>query len=234
MPIMKKRKVKLAVRTKRGSKRSRPFFYANPIPAAVSLPINIDTTKQKTYIAQYYTPTNDPTAVGFVMDDIGRGTSDTERVGSKWMPTALHLRGRVNANLGGNDTQILGYYIVWDKSPSGAAAQFSQVFTGSSPFFSFPASSTDDRFEIIAQKRFNLTVQNTAPGEANSNSQHLVDHYIRLPGKHVCHSTIGTTSGAIGNRTMGALLMFMYSESANGSQVTSNATLSHRTYFADV
>jgi len=204
------------------------------VPPSMFLPINQDTTKSKTFISTAFTPTNSQTAVGFPLDTVDRGTGDNERIGSKWMPTAVHLRGVVNANPLGNDTQVLGYYVVWDKSPNGASAPFNQVFTGSTPMFAFPSSTSDDRFKVIFQKRYNLTIQNTIPGEANSNSQHLVDQYIKLPPRLVCHSVLGSTVGSIAERSMGALLLYAYTRSGARSTTTAIMTVSHRLYFNDV
>ena len=237
MPSIKKRKVKLVVRTASGTKRSRSFRIAgtsgNPKPPLSRTNINSDTTKFKTFARSVVPMVNAMTTVGLQLDSIDRGTSDLERVGSKWKVLAVHFRGSVQGSMvaGGVPLTTAGYFVVWDKQPNKAAALFGDVFSGSDPASSFALGSNDDRFVILKHQRFNITMQDST-GDANDNSQHQLDDYIKLGAGKVCHSTLGTTSGIITNRTTGALLLFPYSDKASG-QFEPVMSFGYRTYFED-
>jgi hypothetical protein len=237
MPSIKKRKVKLVVRTASGTKRSRSFrmagTLANPKPPLSRTNINSDTTKFKTFARSVVPMINSMTTAGLQLDSIDRGTSDLERVGSKWKVLAVHFRGSVQGSMvaGGVPLTTAGYFVVWDKQPNKAAALFGDVFSGSDAASSFALGSNDDRFVILKHRRFNITMQDST-GDANDNSQHQLDDYIKLGAGKVCHSTLGTTSGIIANRTTGALLLFPYSDKASGA-FEPVMSFGYRTYFED-
>lgn len=207
--------------------------FANPKPPLSRANINADTTKCKTF-ARTIVPMTDGTALlGISLDTVDRGPADNERIGAKWKALAVHFRGSVQGSMvaGGVPLTTAGYYVVWDKQPNKQSAQFSEVFAGTDPASSFAAVSNDDRFVIIKHRRFNITMQDST-GDANDNSQHQLDDYIKIPAGKICHSTLGTTSGLIGNRTTGALLLFAYSDKAAG-QYEPVMSFGYRFYFED-
>lgn len=205
----------------------------NPKPPLSTSNINSDTTKFKTFARSVVPMINSMTSPGIQLDSIDRGTSDLERIGSKWKVLAVHFRGSIQASMvvGGVPLTTAGYFVVWDKQPNKASALFGDVFSGSDPASSFALGSGDDRFVIVKHRRFNITMQDST-GDANDNSQHQLDDYIKLGASRVCHSTLGTTSGLITNRTTGALLLFPYSDKASG-QFEPVMSFGYRTYFED-
>ena len=114
------------------------------------------------------------------MDIVARGSQETQRLGHKWKVTALHLRGHIRCASTVQDCANTGYYVVWDKQPSGAAAQFGAVFNGTSAPYAFPALSGDERCKIIAHRTINMTYQESAL-DANSKSQYVIDNCITMP-----------------------------------------------------
>ena len=232
MPSKKKRKVKLAVRSASGIKRSRSFFYANPHPAPSRMPVNADTVKSKTYTALSIPLENVMTNVPALVDSVARGSGDNERIGTKWNPTALHLKGFLRAASLSN-LVTAGYYVVWDKQPSGALAAFNEVFIGQQAPFMYPSASTSDRFRIICHRKFSL-VTGTTQGTFTEGAQHIIDDYIKLPAGLVAHAQLGTTSGNVNDRVSGALLMYPYSSESDQAASRPTLTFGHRIYFNDV
>jgi hypothetical protein len=162
------------------------------------------------------------------MDTVGRGTTDNERLGHKWRDVALHLKG-IYHGAPGPTVAWSGYYVVWDNQPNLTTAVWSDVFSGEGAF-AYPQLSTEDRFKIIAHKKY-------ASGPLNSdmdNSLQTIDHYVKLPTGLVCTSAVGGLgTGAITERTSGVLLLFAYS--TQGSAATQPVIqMSHRIYFEDV
>ena len=226
----------LAGAMRRKAKRSRMSgsYSANPHPAPSKAAVNSRSIKAVTYTQQTLRPDSAITNTGLIMDVVTRGTDETQRLGHKWKVSALHLRGHIRLNTGGGeDYANAGYYIVWDRQPNGVAAQFQMAFNGTSAPYAFPALSGDERFKFIAHRQFNLTMQSTG-SDPNSNGQHLIDDYIRLPPGLVCCGTVGGGQGTIDQRQTGVLLMFTYSGKGAASDARPIMVVSHRIYFDDV
>ena len=211
---------------------------SNPHPGPSMAPSNSSTNKSLTFDAVGYYPEDVITNTGYLMDNVARGTADNQRIGSKWRPQALHLRGLVQTvqNAEHTDQIMSGYYVVWDKQPNQSLAQFSSVFIGTSAPFAFPSAGGDDRFVILRHKTFNMTYQGqpTGVGDANSNSQYLIDDYIKIPPNLICHANSIGSDGGIGTRISGALLFFPFSSKGDQSASRPLMRLSHRLYFAEV
>jgi len=201
---------------------------AYPHPAPSRAPVNSQTIKSKSFLPFVFPATNLVAQIGFPMDTIARGTTDNERLGHKWRDVALHLKGRYHGAPGPVNSWC-GYYVVWDSQPNLSTATWSDVFSGEG-VYAYPQLSTEDRFKIIAQKKF-------TSGPVNSDmdkSLQTIDHYIKLPAGLVCTSSVGGLgAGAIGERTSGVLLVFAYSDQPNPANQPL-IQMSHRIYFEDV
>lgn len=217
---------------RRRYKRSRTSGgYANPHPAPSTAPINSDTTKSRTFQALVYRPNNIMTNTPAQMDVIERGAGDNQRIGSKWNPTALHLKGWMRGTSAQAAYVNSGYYVVWDKQPNKALPPMNDVFIGLAPSFMYAAASTDDRFVIIGHKEFNVVCPGA--GVLGDKSQYIIDDYIKLPPRLICHSTLGTNSGLIGDRQSGALLLYVYSSENLADITRPTLSIAHRIYFQD-
>lgn len=201
---------------------------AYPHPAPSRSPVNSNTIKSKSFLPFLFPAINNVAQVGFPMDTVGRGTTDNERLGHKWRNVALHLKGRYHGAPGPNNSWA-GYYVVWDQQPNLATAVWSDVFSGEG-VYAYPQLSTEDRFKILAHKKY-------TSGPVNSDmstSLQTIDHYIKLPPGLVCTSAVGGFgTGAIGERTSGVLLFFAYSAASTAASQPL-IQLSHRIYFEDV
>lgn len=202
---------------------------ADPHPAPSSRSINDKTIKSATFATTSYIPTDSLAAQGYLMDVVARGTSDTERIGSKWNPVALHIRG--SGFVTTPNTQVIqGYYVVWDAQPNQGTAVMNDVFIGTDAINSYAAASANERFTVLANKKWTNV---TSTGFNTENSIKIVDDYIKIPKHMVCHATIGGTIGGAVTRTSGALLMFPYSNQPTTSPQIPSLELSHRIYFED-
>lgn len=200
---------------------------AAPHPAPSRAAINDDTVKTKTFGDTSYNANSNTTNPGIVMDIVARGSGDNERIGAKWRETAIHVKGQIDAIPG--VSCIAGFYLVWDSQPNQATAVFGSVFTNT-PSFEFYAASTSDRFKVLYKKQFYLTGPSSP---ASGDLSHVaVDSYVKLPKNLIAHATLTGTTGVIGNRQTGVLLMFPFSNVLVGVQPAFR--VSHRLYFEDV
>ena len=201
---------------------------AYPHPAPSRNPVNSHTIKSKSFLPFTFPAINNVAQAGFPMDTISRGTSDNDRLGHKWRDVALHLKGRYHG-ANGPINSWSGYYVVWDAQPNLATAVWSDVFSGEG-VYAYPQLSIEDRFKILAHKKF-------ASGPLNSDmdkSVSTIDHYVKLPAGLVATSSVGGLgTGAIGERTSGVLLLFCYSNRAVATEQPL-IEMSHRIYFEDV
>ena len=87
---------------------------------------------------------------------------------------------------------------------------------------------------IIGDGGYQMTIQELGTIFQNKTAVKIMvlNNYIKLGAGKVCHSTLGTTSGIITNRTTGALLLFPYSDKASG-QFEPVMSFGYRTYFED-
>jgi len=238
MPIKKRSKVssRRTVRSPALIKRPKRLgtFSANPHPAPSQASVNSRSVKAVTYVQATFRPNSSITQAGYPVDVVPRGTLETNRLGHKWKVTALHLRGHIRIAQTAQDYANSGYYVVWDKQPNGAAATWGSVFTGNSAPYSFPALSVDERYKIIHHRIFNMTYQGQAL-DANSNSQYVIDDYIKLPAGLVCCDTVGSQgTGVVADRQSGQLLLFPYSGKAAAADDRPNLNIAYRIYFDDV
>nr|AGA18442.1 hypothetical protein [uncultured marine virus] len=223
-----------AMRRQAKRTRTRGTYSANPHPAPSQAAVNSRSLKAVTYVQSNFRPSSAITQAGVPVDVVPRGALETQRLGHKWKVTALHLRGHIRIAQTAQDYANSGYYVVWDKQPNGVAAIWDNVFTGNSCPYSFPALSGDERFKIIHHRIFNLTYQGQAL-DANTNSQYVIDDYIKLPAGLVCCDTVGSQgTGAVADRQSGQLLLFPYSGKAAGADDRPNLNIAYRIYFDDV
>ncbi len=220
-----RRRTSIMVNRKKARSAGTLIRRADPHPPPSRLPITSGTVKATTTTQGTIACNNVTTTPGVLLDTVVRGDEDDMRNGSKWRGTALHLRGTFAVQ---TDPVSAGYYVVWDKAPDGALATWAQVFDLAGPF-AFANEGGSGRFRILHKKSFDAPIQ----ALGGDNTQQTIDDYIQLPAGLVCHSAQGGNgTGVIGERSIGALLLFGFSDAVLVDQPT--ITVSSRYYFADL
>ena len=173
-----------------------------PRPVPSSVPTGSLETKSIKYAAVTYNLLSGGQTTH--VNNVAQGPANADRLGYKMRNTALHIKGQFLSNNTGPYMGIVGYFLVWDKSPNTALALPSDIFNisagaGYDLGNTFPLDR--DRFVVLKSMRRKVT-QDPRAGL----NQHLVDDYIPLPKYCVTSFTKGNASGAIANTQTGALL----------------------------
>ena len=196
-----------------------------PHPAPSTVPTGSLETKSVKYANILYNTLGSSGDVTHV-NNVDQGTGNADRLGYKIRCTGVHFKGEFSCQQDGPRAAIVGYYVVWDKSPNLTLATTSNVFNinagaGYDMANTFPIDN--DRFMIL--KSFRRKISNSTASHANTV---LVDDYIKLPKSCVTSYVKGNASGGIANLQQGALLLMPYvavkEEAAGASQIILNRT----------
>lgn len=147
------------------------------------------------------------------LDVITQGDSVNQRNGRKFMPTSLNFRGYVSNKSTSNQTDN-ALIILWDKQPNKALAAITDVLDAVNTTAQNKRENAQ-RFQIIRRWNFHLTGK--SDGTTTAGYAQSFDEYVRLPKGLVAQCTPADTTGAIGNRVSGALLMIHVGNNATGN-----------------
>lgn len=147
-----------------------------------------------------------------IVDFIPLGSGISQRLGKTWFGKGLQFKGFAMAPLStyppaaGNQFPVVGRLaFVWDYQPNGAFANVSDVWMDNE-VDSEPRRDNASRFKIFYSRRFLFTSLQTATGN-QAGAVQLINSYFRIPQLLSSTTSAGTT-GAIGERITGALLIF--------------------------
>lgn len=142
------------------------------------------------------------------LDIVTQGDAVTQRHGKSWKNTTFMIRGYM-ANNAAAVINHCAIYLVWDRQPNKALAGITDILeagsgqTGSS----FANRENKERFLIIKKWLRVLIGQGTGGTPTTGREAVAIDKWIKLPEECVAQTTAGDTTGAIGNRVSGALLL---------------------------
>ena len=163
------------------------------------------------------------------LDVVPQGSSVSERDGRKFMVRWVSIRG-FSTNLTTATQNKCAIILVWDNQPAKSLAAMTDLLDSASSE-SQNKRENASRFRVLRRWDFMLTGKgdaSTTPGFSQT-----FDHFVRLPYGLVAECTPSDTTGAIGNRVSGALLLFTVGQTAAGTAGAS-ASLTMRVGFTDV
>jgi len=158
------------------------------------------------------------------------GTTVGSRDGKAFRCTSVQVRGNAQADT----TTLVGTgaaYLVWDRQPNKALAAVTDILDSASSA-SLPKRENASRFKILKKWRWAFSGNNTTAGQINDTSIYDVDDYVRLPSDCVATCTAADTTGVIGNRVTGALLLVTVGDVGAGT-ADANLNVGVRLNFAD-
>lgn len=165
------------------------------------------------------------------LDIVPTGTTVSSRDGRKFKDTALQIRGYAQADT--TTTVCTGaMYLVWDHNPNKSLAAITDVLDTASSV-SFAKRENSQRFKIIKKWRWAFNGNSATGGQQTADSIFDIDDYVRLPDYCIAETTSADTTGAIGNRVNGALLLITVGSAAAGTS-DANAVITTRVNFVDV
>lgn len=153
----------------------------------------------------------------FLLNGIAQGESVTEREGSRLTMKSLHLVGNFYSTIA--DTSLVGFALVYDKSPRGALPLFTDIFENSvNPVAAFQRLESRDRFQILFRKEVVLSGTYTAADERSS-----IPFDMKMALNRTSAFEVGNTTGTIADFTYGALYLVTFGDSAVAGRFMSTA-----------
>lgn len=215
--------------SRRASVVGRRGGFPHPPPSRVPTG-SLETKSRKFANAQYGLTELGPTVTH--VNVIPQGTGNADRIGYKMRNTAVHFRGQYHIPGTGPQAAVLGYYLVWDKSPNTTAPTISEIFNidaaaGYDLSNTFPKDN--DRFVIVKSNRRKLTASSGAGANIS-----LLDDYVKLPASCVTGFTKGNGNGTIAATQTGALFLIPYGKVVvNGTITTMTLDVTTELFFAE-
>jgi len=165
------------------------------------------------------------------LDIIPTGTTVNSRDGRKFKNTSFQIRGVAAADT--TTTSANGaMYLVWDRQPNKALAGVTDILDTASSS-SFAKRENAQRFKIIKKWRYQFAGNITTAGQQTTATAFDIDDYVRLPEECVAECTTADTTGAIGNRVTGALLLLTIGNTGAGT-TDANVSITTRVNFVDM
>ncbi len=215
---------------------ARGYRAPNPRPLAMrSIPKVL--SRKKDFVENSATASVSPAVQH--LDIIDQGTGFSDRNGQRTQIIGLHVRGRINWSPSNSTTNVdqVGYYVVWDRTPSGNLSQAAEILNltgGQDANTAFPNLNGQDRFIMLARKSWLMTKVNaSATVVANANTQIELDDYFGFARSLTTVSNLGITSGVIAQRTSGALYLIPFGGIATDLN-PSEMTFNYRVHFTDL
>lgn len=163
------------------------------------------------------------------LDIVPTGTTVNSRDGRKFQNTSVQIRGFIAEPTASGVAERLSMYLVWDKQPNKALAAVTDVLDSANSA-SLAKRENSQRFKIIRKWNW-WKAPNSAIFTCDQNG--LLEEYVKLPVDCIAECTTADTTGAIGNRITGALLLLTVGSAASGT-TTANADVRIRTNFVDI
>lgn len=170
---------------------------------------------------------------GFIkhLDIVPTGTTVNSRDGRKFKNTSVQIRG-----IASSDTTTVtangAMYLVWDKQPNKALTAIDQIFDTINSN-SFSKRENVQRFKIIKKWRWAFAGNSATAGQSTSSAVFDIDDYVKLPDDCLAECTSADTTGEIGNRITGALLLVGMGNVATGT-LDALVNVNTRVNFVDV
>lgn len=139
------------------------------------------------------------------LDIVPTGATVNSRDGRKFRNTSVQIRGFAQS-LSTTTVCTGAMYLVWDRQPNKALTAINQILDNVTPV-SFTKRENAQRFRILKKWRWAFAGNASTAGQQTTSSIYDIDDYIKLPDDCIAECTSADTTGAIGNRITGALLL---------------------------
>ena len=164
------------------------------------------------------------------LDIVPQGTTVTTREGKSFRLTSVWARGSIDTLATTVLTDVL-CMLVWDRQPNKALAAITDVIDVVTAD-SFTKRENAGRFKIL--KKWSMSMVGVSSGSGGGGiSNHRVDDYVKMPPDCVAVCTNADTTGAIGNRISGALLLVTAGDQVAAGTVSANLISGFRIGFKE-
>jgi len=224
---------------KKGQRRGRAAIlqgkrtgFAAPGPSRIPVGTLETKVKRNNYLS--LTPSNIGQLVT-LNTGINQGTAVYNRIGHKFRTTACRIKGHF-LSIGGETASgsIVGYALVWDKSPNGATPGVGEIFTIDAVQPGYDMENTllvddnSDRFKILSSTRRFMVPHRFDPQVV------LVDELLKLPAWCVSGFKKGVVGGTTSAHLTGALYIVPFVKNTDGT-IANNVkfNFTSEVYFAE-
>lgn len=163
------------------------------------------------------------------LDVIPQGNTVNSREGKAFRIRSVQVRGYFQSDTA-TTVAVAGAYLIWDMQPNKALPAITDIFDTSTSD-SFAKRENKQRF-IILKKWVKSMVGNITTPSTGKETQ-VVEKWLKMPEDAIAMCTSADTTGAIGNRINGALLLVTLGNVAAGTQ-DSNFQCGFRVNFSDL
>jgi len=120
--------------------------------------------------------------------------------------------------------------LVWDKQPNKALAAITDVLDAVQPQ---AMNKRENAGRFVVLRRWNEVLTGKGDASTTAGFAKNFDEYVKLPKDCICECTGADTTGAIGNRISGALLLITLGNIAPGNSAAA-LTCAVRVNFMDI
>lgn len=162
---------------------------------------------------------------------VPQGTTVNQREGKAFQITSVQIRGQSLSDL--STTTAAGHvYLVWDYQPNKALAGITDVLDAVTTQ-SFTKRENASRFKILMSRVYVFAGNATVP--VDGTEIYPVEEFIRVPKScSIATCTVADTTGAIGNRVTGALLLITVGNKAIAGNLGASYVVTLRVNFKDI
>ena len=165
------------------------------------------------------------------LDIVPQGTTVTTREGKSFRLTSVWARGSID-NLAATVLSDVLCMLVWDRQPNKALAAITDIIDVVTAD-SFTKRENAGRFKILKKWSVSMSGSGTTVTNNGGKTNHRIDDYVKLPSDCVAVCTSADTTGAIGNRISGALLLVTAGDQVAAGAVSSNMIAGFRIGFKE-
>lgn len=152
---------------------------------------------------------------GFIqhIDIITQGDAVTQRNGKAWQNMNVQIRGRLQAKTTALVNHV-GVYLVWDRQPNKALAAVTDILDTAN---GGSLMKRENKSRFLTVKKWQRIILGNTTALDSGRETFLIDKWIKLPAESIAQATAADTTGAIGNRVTGALLLMMVGSNVAGT-----------------
>lgn len=200
--------------TKAPPAKKQAGFQGRQIPRGFVSPLAADSKFIE--LTTDATKTMDTTGTVTHLDIVAQGDTVSSRTGKSWINTNFQIRGTITAGTAGI-ASLVSAFLVWDRQPNKALAAIGDFLETSGAISSTAFAKRENKGRFLCIKKWVRSIVGNSTAAAAGREQIAIDKWIKLPQECISQCTAADTTGVIGNRITGALLLITAGDKAAGT-----------------
>jgi len=154
------------------------------------------------------------------LDIVAQGDTVNQRNGKSWINTNIQIRGRIFAGTTATLNHI-AIYLIWDRQPNKVLASIDDILENRATTESESFMKRENKGRFITIKKWNRGLVGNSTTPSTGREFVVIDKWIKLPDECIAQATAADTTGVIGNRVTGALLLATIGDKVSGTTAAS-------------